>query len=31
LNAIRDAVGAPVRHVPATPHRVLQAIDEGAR
>ncbi len=31
LNAIRDAVGAPVRRVPATPHRVLQAIAEGAR
>ena len=31
LNAIRDAVGAPVRHVPATPERVLAAIAEGAR
>jgi CO/xanthine dehydrogenase Mo-binding subunit/aerobic-type carbon monoxide dehydrogenase small subunit (CoxS/CutS family) len=31
LNAIRDAVGVPVRRVPATPHRVLEAIAEGAR
>ena len=31
LNAIRDAVGAPVRHVPATPDRVLAAIAEGGR
>ena len=31
LNAIRDAVGAGVRHVPATPDRVLAAIAEGAR
>ncbi len=31
LNAIRDAVGAPVRHVPATPDRVLEAIAKGAR
>ncbi len=30
LNAIRDAVGAGVRHVPATPDRVLAAIAEGA-
>jgi CO/xanthine dehydrogenase Mo-binding subunit/aerobic-type carbon monoxide dehydrogenase small subunit (CoxS/CutS family) len=30
LNAIRDAVGAPVRRVPAIPHRVLEAIGEGA-
>ena len=30
LNAIRDAVGAPVRRVPATPERVLAAIAEGA-
>jgi CO/xanthine dehydrogenase Mo-binding subunit len=29
LNAIRDAVGAAVRHVPATPDRVLAAIAEG--
>jgi CO/xanthine dehydrogenase Mo-binding subunit len=31
LNAIRDAVGAPVRRVPATPDRVLAAIAAGAR
>ena len=31
LNAIRDAVGAGVRRVPATPDRVLAAIAEGAR
>ena len=31
LNAIRDAVGAPVRRVPATPNRVLEAINEGGR
>jgi len=31
LNAIRDAVGAPVRRVPATPDRVLEAIAEGVR
>ena len=30
LNAIRDAVGAGVRRVPATPDRVLAAIAEGA-
>jgi CO/xanthine dehydrogenase Mo-binding subunit/aerobic-type carbon monoxide dehydrogenase small subunit (CoxS/CutS family) len=30
LNAIRDAVGAGVRHVPATPDRVLAAIAEGS-
>ncbi len=30
LNAIRDAVGAGVRRLPATPHRVLAAIAEGA-
>ena len=30
LNAIRDAVGAGVRHLPATPDRVLAAIAEGA-
>src|SRR6185503_12733439 len=30
LNAIRDAVGTGVRHVPATPDRVLAAIAEGA-
>jgi CO/xanthine dehydrogenase Mo-binding subunit len=30
LNAIRDAVGAAVRHVPATPERVLAAIADGA-
>jgi CO/xanthine dehydrogenase Mo-binding subunit len=30
LNAIRDAVGAGVRHVPATPDRVLAAIADGA-
>jgi len=29
LNAIRDAVGAGVRRVPATPDRVLAAIEEG--
>ena len=26
LNAIRDAIGAPVRHLPASPARVLEAI-----
>ena len=31
LNAIRDAVGAGVRRLPATPDRVLAAIEEGAR
>jgi len=31
LNAIRDAVGAGVRRIPATPDRVLAAIAEGAR
>ena len=31
LNAIRDAVGAPVRSVPATPERVLEAIREARR
>jgi CO/xanthine dehydrogenase Mo-binding subunit/aerobic-type carbon monoxide dehydrogenase small subunit (CoxS/CutS family) len=31
LNAIRDAVGAPVRRVPATPDRVLAAIAAGVR
>jgi CO/xanthine dehydrogenase Mo-binding subunit len=31
LNAIRDAVGAPVRDVPATPERVLRAIADGGR
>ncbi len=31
LNAIRDAVGAPVRRVPATPDRVLEAIRRGGR
>ncbi len=31
LNAIRDAVGASVRRVPATPDRVLEAIGEGRR
>jgi CO/xanthine dehydrogenase Mo-binding subunit len=30
LNAIRDAVGAGVRRLPATPHRVLAAIAQGA-
>src|SRR6185436_754342 len=30
LNAIRDAAGAGVRRVPATPDRVLAAIAEGA-
>jgi CO/xanthine dehydrogenase Mo-binding subunit len=30
LNAIRDAVGVPVRRLPATPHRVLEAIAQGA-
>ncbi len=30
LNAIRDAVGAGIRHLPATPERVLAAIAEGA-
>ena len=29
LNAIRDAVGAGVRHLPATPDRVLAAIEQG--
>ena len=29
LNAIRDAVGAPVRHLPATPEAVLDAIRAG--
>ena len=31
LNAIRDAVGAPVRALPATPDRVLEAIGRGLR
>ena len=31
LNAIRDAVGAPVRDLPATPDKVLAAIREGGR
>ncbi len=31
LNAIRDAVGAGVRRIPATPDRVLEAIARGAR
>ena len=31
LNAIRDAAGAGVRDVPATPERVLEAIARGAR
>ncbi|MDH3471745.1 MAG: molybdopterin-dependent oxidoreductase, partial [Acidimicrobiia bacterium] len=29
LNAIRDAIGAPVRHLPATPDRVLAAVRDG--
>jgi CO/xanthine dehydrogenase Mo-binding subunit/aerobic-type carbon monoxide dehydrogenase small subunit (CoxS/CutS family) len=31
LNAIRDAVGARIRRLPATPERVLEAIAEGSR
>jgi CO/xanthine dehydrogenase Mo-binding subunit/aerobic-type carbon monoxide dehydrogenase small subunit (CoxS/CutS family) len=31
LNAIRDAVGAPVRRVPATPERVLEAVRRANR
>ncbi|MFM8999083.1 MAG: molybdopterin-dependent oxidoreductase [Actinomycetota bacterium] len=31
VNAIRDAVGAPVRDLPATPERVLDAIARGGR
>ncbi|MGZ4132443.1 MAG: xanthine dehydrogenase family protein molybdopterin-binding subunit, partial [Actinomycetota bacterium] len=31
LNAIRHAIGAPVRHVPATPARVLEALRGGTR
>ncbi|MGZ4149840.1 MAG: xanthine dehydrogenase family protein molybdopterin-binding subunit, partial [Actinomycetota bacterium] len=31
LNAIRHAIGAPVRHVPATPARVLAALRGGTR
>lgn len=30
LNAIRDAAGAPVRNLPATPARILEAIRQGA-
>ncbi len=30
LNAIRDATGASVRHLPATPDKVLAAIQEGS-
>jgi CO/xanthine dehydrogenase Mo-binding subunit len=29
LNAIRDAIGAPIRRLPATPDRVLAAIEAG--
>jgi CO/xanthine dehydrogenase Mo-binding subunit/aerobic-type carbon monoxide dehydrogenase small subunit (CoxS/CutS family) len=31
LSAIRDATGATIRRVPALPHRVLEALREGAR
>jgi CO/xanthine dehydrogenase Mo-binding subunit len=31
LNAIRDAVGAGIRSLPATPERVLEAIAKGSR
>ena len=30
LNAIRDAAGAAIRRLPATPDRVLEAIRKGA-
>lgn len=31
VNAIRDATGAPVRDLPATPERVLDALERGGR